>query len=266
MEKHGTNIRKIVVSVIALIILAVVIFFVMLFDNSSYSAKSYEFSADVLNKVISAQKGGGTVEINADELNEALSPAFKKNKTVGSITVKGMNADITDNALKFYAPITYKGFNFLMTTEGKVYLKDKNIVYEPDYFELGKIKIPESYVLKKLNGKFNGMLKTQDNTLSIDANRVPVSMKSIEIKDSKLVINIETGQGSLNNLGSISAGDKQKVISNIKSAINNHDETSISHMQAEYNKLSPEQKAEVQSAISSSLDENTKNELMKKLH
>lgn len=314
MEKPKKNTKKIVISFITLIILAAVIFCVMIFNNSSYSAKSYEFSADVLNKVISAQKGGAIVEFNAEELNEALSPAFKKNKTVGNITVRGMNADIADSTLKFYVPITYKGFNFLMTTEGKVCLKNENIVYEPEYFRLGKIKIPKSYALKKLNGKFNGMLKTQDDTLNVDAKLVPMSMKSIEIKDSKLVISInpvgtsikekleqfnnlaknagngeiskiinkinenkssnqvsrkEADKGSSNNsgnTGNTNTGDEQKVISDIMSAVSSNDKSAMSRIQAEYNNLSPEQKSKVQSAVGSSLDENTKNELMKEFH
>lgn len=330
MGKSRISTKKKVISFITLIILAVVIFFALLFDNSSYSAKSYEFSADVLNKVVSAQKAGSTVEFNAKELNEALSAAFKKSKTVGNITIKGMNVDITESTLKFYTPITYKGFNFLMTSEGKVYLKDKNIVYEPSYFKLGKIKMPQSYALKKLNGKFNGMLKAQNNTLNVDTKLVPMNMKSIEVKNKQLVIHIDekamdikqrlewfnnltksgsgmeklskyinsteinkimdkvspqgastqNSNGSKNNNetpsktttqtqkgsnNSESTGDADQVISDILSAVSSHDKSAMSRIQAEYNNLSSEQKAKVESAVSSSLDEKTKNALMKKI-
>lgn len=193
MKKNSSRRGKIALLIIILIIAAAAAFFSLIFWNSSYSVKEYKFSQDIFDKIIESQKSGGTVKLDSEELNGLLTSFVGSNRTSGSIEVRGINAEITDSTLKFYMPVTYKKFNFLMTSEGRVYLKNNSIMYDPSYFKLGKISIPENYVLGKLSGKLNNRLKVEENAISIPSSLIPISMDSIEVQNKMLVIKVAEG-------------------------------------------------------------------------
>lgn len=197
MKKNSSRRGKIALLIIILIIAAAAAFFSLIFWNSSYSVKEYKFSQDIFDKIIESQKSGGTLKLDSEELNGLLSSFVGSNRTSGSIEVKGINAEITDSTLKFYMPVTYKKFNFLMTSEGRVYLKNDSIIYDPSYFKLGKISIPENYVLDRLSGKLNNRLKVEENAISIPSSLIPISMDSIEVQNKMLVIKVAGGGVSL---------------------------------------------------------------------
>ncbi|MCH3965992.1 MAG: hypothetical protein LKE46_17405 [Clostridium sp.] len=298
MKKTKLRTGKIVLLIVVLIIAAAV-FFSLIFWNSSYDVKKYKVSSEVFAKIIKIQKDGGTIKFNSEEVNELISSFEGNQKTSGGITVRGVNADITDNTLKFYIPVTYRKFNFLMTSEGRVYLKNQRIIYDPSYFKVGKVNIPEKYVLGRLSEKLNGKLKVEGNVISMPSNMIPVKVESIGVQNKMLFINAakgdmsieqklkwfrntlkdtlnsseNTGQdqaGSTGNAGTKSAStaseNEKKVISEIISAINSHDETMLVSAQADYERLSPEGKKRVKAAVTSSLDEDTLKEIQEKLN
>ncbi|MCH3965052.1 MAG: hypothetical protein LKE46_12355 [Clostridium sp.] len=188
---------KIVAALIVIIIAAAVVFFSLVFWNSSYSVKEYKFSPEVVDKIMGAQKDGGIIKLDSEEVNELISPLFGKSRTSGDITVKGVNADITNNTLKFYIPVTYRKLNFLLTSEGRAYLKNDRIIYDPSYSKLGKINIPENYVLGKLSGKLNSKLKAEGGVISMPSSVVPIKVESIGVQNKMLLMDAARGGMSI---------------------------------------------------------------------
>ncbi|MBA5850038.1 hypothetical protein H2684_01730 [Clostridium sp. cel8] len=323
------NVKKVIVLIIILIVAAIAAFFSLLFSNSSYSVKEYKFSQTIFDKIIEMQKAGSVVYINQDELNGVIYPIIGGTRTSGNITVKGINAEIKDSTIKFYIPLKYKNFNLLATTEGSVYLKDKQVVYDVNYFKIGKISFPKSYVMDKLSSKLNNDdIKIQGNTFRISEDIIPANMDSIYVKNSKLVINVSkngmsstdklkwieniikspenlkkieeyingavsdstteqskeksseesnesestsdnsensVAENSVSNSSSNSTAQEQAVASKIVSAINNKDKAALISAQSEYNNLSPEGKARVQSSVKSQLSPATIAKIKEKL-
>lgn len=291
MRKSKSKAGKIAIFIIILIIAAVVAFFSLVFWNSSYTVPKYKFSQQLLDKIIESQVSGSTIKLDSEELNEVLSPLFASGKTSGNFTVKGVNAEIDENTLKFYVPLSYRQFNFLMTTGGKVYIEDGNIAYSPDYFKLGKINIPKSYVFDKISSKLGDSAKVQDNAIVFISNKLPVSIESITVQNGSLFIKstqskldlrqklnlfrqmmnspalMDKMKQHMNQSGSMMGGsgvsnsgssqNEQAVISEIVSAINSRDKSALVSAEADYNKLSSESQNRVKSKIESSLDKST---------
>ncbi|WP_446898615.1 hypothetical protein ACSVC9_01440 [Clostridium sp. LBM24168] len=286
MGKIKSRTGKIVLLIIILIILTVVTFVSLIFWDSSYRVKEYKFSQTALEKIIEAKINGETVKLDSEELNGIVSAFYQNSKTSGNIMIKGINLDIADSTLKFYVPVTYKKFNFLMTSEGRIYLENDRIIYDPLYFRIGKISIPKKYVFNKLSGKLNDKLKVEGNIISISSNVIPINMNSIEVQNKMLLIKVTKSSMNLekNIMNSAESGvqgnnqtdknndseskvsdNEQAVVSKILSAINSKNKAVLISAETDYNKLSPEGKKRVKAVVKSSLDKNTLEQIQEKI-
>lgn len=289
MTKSKKKFKKVLIVVIILVAAAAAVFCSLLFSNSSYSLKQYKSFGELFDKIVEAQKGTGTVELNENELNGILSPFLQKSRNFKGITVKGENIKIGQKSLDFYVPISFKGIDMLASTSGRVYLDGSNIVYSPEYFKVGKINLPKSYVIEKLSGKLGNNVKVEDEKFVISKSILPVDIDNIEVSQGKLVLKINkagfekiqkyingsisggesentgvdaasqesTGESAKDN-GSAGSQDsssqsEQTIASEIVSAVNSKDKSRLEALQPEYNKLSEAGKARVKAAVVSGI-------------
>lgn len=176
---------------------AIGIFSYMVFWNSSTSYPVEKVSSTLINKIGESSVNGALLKLNNEDINAIIGMYFKIDKTFGNITVKGVHGDILDNSIKLNIPIKYKGFNFMMTSEGKLEVKDKDIVYIPSYFKVGKVNLPKAFVLEKLQKHLVKGTAIKDNNIIINKNILPLEIKSIEIKNKEVYIDLEKASGSL---------------------------------------------------------------------
>lgn len=190
------------------IILASVIggFSYMVFCNSSNSYPVEKVSSTLINKIEKGSVTGTTLELNNKDLNAIIGMYFKGDKTFGNITVKGVHGDILENNIKLNIPIRYKGFNFMLTSEGKLKVKDKDIIYSPLYFKVGKITLPMASALEMLQKHLVKGVAIKDNNITLNKSIVPLEINSIEIKNNEVYIGLEK----------ISGGIEKKLISGYK--------------------------------------------------
>lgn len=199
MSRLKTSKKSIALIVIVLLIVSVAIFAKLLFWNSSYSSPKYKFSAGFLNKILKAQENGGNVELSKEDVNGVISVYFKQYRT-NNLVIKSVEADFKDDNMVFYVPITYKGFNLFLWSQGDISLEKGKIKYTPDYFKLGKITVPKSYVLKKLQTKLKDRVALDGNSITIDISKLPIGITGVSVKNQKLLVTLEKRQINIEDI------------------------------------------------------------------
>ncbi|MBC2581557.1 hypothetical protein [Clostridium sp. DJ247] len=191
MAVKNRKILKIVLSILILIIVFCSVFLYLLSWNSSYKASEEKVSVQLIGKIQKARIDGTVLEINKDELNEIIDMYFKGEKTVRGVSIKGIDGEILNNSIKVYIPSSYKGMNFLLTSEGTIAYKDNKVIYKPLYFKIGKINLPQNLVINKLSTYMKGTMAVKDNSIVIDSSAFPLKIKSLEVKNSSIYIGME---------------------------------------------------------------------------
>lgn len=182
---------SILLLVALVVIVALSVFFKSLFYNSSYTESDIKISSTLIDKIREAQKQGTTLQLNNEELNQVKNMYFKKEMTSGSTTVKGIYPHISNNSLKLYIPISYRGYNLLVSSEGKLLLDNNNIEYKPSYFKVGNMTVPNSLVLNKLKSHLTKGVSANNENIVLDKNMIPLKIKSLEIKEDDLLLGLE---------------------------------------------------------------------------
>ena len=219
MSKLKTSKKPIALIIIVLLIAAVAVFAKLLFWNSSYSSPKYKFSADLLTKVLKAQETGGNIELSKEDVNGIISVYFKQYRT-NDLDIKSVEADFKDDNMVFYVPITYKGFNFFLWSQGDISLEKGKIKYTPSYFKVGKITLPKDYVLKKLGSKLKNGVSLEGDSITVNTSGLPIGITGVNVKDQKLLVTLEKKQINIEDIlkGKISSSlqNYMKNFSNIK--------------------------------------------------
>jgi hypothetical protein len=212
--KNNKKLKIFLYAVVSIILLSG-IFFALIFSNSSYSIPETKVSSNLIDKIRLSQKQGSVLELNKDELNQIVSMYFKKGKSSTGIDIKGVQGDILDNNLKFYIPVSYKGFNLLITSEGGLAYKNDKIEYSPLYFKAGKITLPKTFILDKLQSHFKGTISSENGVIVANKNIIPIQVKSIEVKNNKVLIGMVKVSSTLEEkLKSIESEIGKKVSDN----------------------------------------------------
>lgn len=199
MKKLIKSKRNLALLISILLILLVAIFVKQIFWNSSYSSSEYKFSVQLFDKIIKAQSEGSTAELTKDEVNQIICLYFKEYRK-GDLIVKSVEAEPENDSMRFYVPVSYKGFNVLMNSQGNISINDGKLKYTPEYFKAGKITLPKSYILKKLNEKLKNGADVEGNSIAINIKELPVGIKSISVKDKKLLVTLEKREFNIEDM------------------------------------------------------------------
>lgn len=232
---------------LAIIILVIIVFGVMLKWNSGYT-QSVSGSTDVYNKFKDAVISGGTVSLSSDDINNLISRSFES-QTHKGVAIEKIYVNMDKSKLDIKIPIAFKGQKFLVSSKGSVVLKDGCVAYLPDSFKIGAIPLSKNFVLNKLKAMYSSKFTVNTDGIYINKSAVPITINSIEIKDSnlkigveKLKINLSNSQASkvrdelANTLKNLNTSDKAKVEDAIKYIENNPN--ALSNIQSKLNGVS----------------------------
>lgn len=192
-KKKGNKKFIAFLAVIVFIILLGGIFSALVFSNSSYSIPETKVSSNLIDKVRVSQNQGSVLELNKDELNQIIGMYFKKDKSFAGVNIKGVYGDFVGTNLKLYIPASYKGFNLLITSEGSLAYKNDKIEYRPLYFKVGKVTLPKTFILDKLQSHFQGTISLEDGAIAVNKDLIPIKINSIEINNNKVLIGMVKG-------------------------------------------------------------------------
>jgi len=181
-------------------------------------------SIEVMNKLKDMHGKGGKFELtqkDIDELSNLLMP-----KTEGDVTFKGVNIEILDDELLVEAPITYNGYkkvNLLFSSKGKLGFSNGKIIYAPENFKIGKLRLPIKLVMSQVLKLNNKNVYAEDNLIKIDPNVAPFKIDSFKVKDDKIqgTTSMKSPKTSLESMDNESAQQIDKRLVILKQDIQN---------------------------------------------
>lgn len=253
---------------LAIIILVIIALGVMLKWNSGYTQNISE-SINAYNKFKDAIISGGTVSLSSDDINSIISKSFES-QTHKGVTIEKIYLNMDQSKLDIKIPVAFKGQKFLVSSKGSVVLKDGCVAYLPDSFKIGAIPLSKKFVLSKLKAMYSSKFTIEADGIYINKSAVPVTINSIEIKDSNLKIGVEKLKINLSNsnaekirdeltsaIKNLNPSDKAKVEEAIKFINNNPNSSNIlKNLQDKLNGVSNEQ---VKKIVNENITEQNKN-------
>jgi uncharacterized protein YpmS len=212
---------KLAIAILISVIALCGIFLAFLFSDASYTLPNQKVSAALVDKIRQAQKQGSTIEVNKEELNEIISMYFKGEKSSGGLRIKGVSGDIVNGNIKLYIPASYKGINILISSEGVLSCKDNNVEYAPAYFKVGKITLPNSFVLNRVKSHLKQGMTIKNGDIFIDKSMSPLKIKSIKIDNDKVQIGIEKLSNTLEEKLKAVESKAKEISSSLKASVGN---------------------------------------------
>ncbi|KGK89572.1 hypothetical protein [Clostridium sp. HMP27] len=183
------RIIKVIFSIILILILAVGISIGLAFNKSGYTLEELSFKA--LDRVIAAEKTGGTAAFTEKEVNELLAAVYKSPEEVANITIKTPQFKFNDDKLTVGIPAIYKGVSVVVWSTGSIGYDEGNIIYNPANFKVGKFPIPKAVVLNRLKSNKAQGLEVRNEKIYINKDIVPVDISSVVLHNSILTLKID---------------------------------------------------------------------------
>jgi len=108
------------------------------FDNSTTS----------IDSVRAAERQGIPIELKENDINSILGVYLGGGRSMGNITIKGINLNVSENNQAMKINVEYSGLPLLLSTGGKsTYLQNENIIkFTPSFYKIGNLPIPKSLV------------------------------------------------------------------------------------------------------------------------
>lgn len=146
----------------------------------SYSKKIGDFTKQVNSAVESNQRAEIKLIITKEELNSVIVQMLAE----GKLPFQELKVSFDNNQLWTYFELGKTGANAKVGFIGKLGIEKNNPSIKLNKFELGKLPLPES-MSKRAEEVINIFLKMQN-----PLNDLPLELKSIDIINNQLVINV----------------------------------------------------------------------------
>lgn len=225
--------------IIAALFVAVIIATVltMALWGNNYSAPASKVSVQLLDKSRNVQKTGGTMELSNEDLNSIISMYFKTPKIIGSIVIKGIHGEMQGDKVVIYMPVSYRGINLLISTEGNLNSKENKIIYIPDYFKVGKLPIPKGFVFNKLSQFEKDGLSFKNNEIAMDEKASPLPANKIKTENNKITINVKKSKNNIEDTIAAFSSKNESKSSSKNSTNKKSENTSKNENSGERDKL-----------------------------
>lgn len=180
---------KVIFSIILILILAVGVSMGLAFNKSGYTLEEPSFKA--LDRVIAAEKTGGTAAFTEKEVNSLLAAVYKSPEEIGNVIIKTPQFKFNDDKLTAGIPGIYKGVSVVVWSTGNIEYDEGNIIYNPTNFKVGKFPMPKAVILNGVkNNKAQG-LEVRNEKIYINKDIIPVDISSVVLDNSILTLKID---------------------------------------------------------------------------
>lgn len=161
----------------------------LVFSHGGYKEYSSDESFNVLMSVLlDTVKNKGELALSENEINALGSSYFKEGLTKGSLTIRGLNMNIKEDEVTTLIPVKFKSFPILLSTKGTFSIDNKEVVYTPEFFKVGKITIPRGTILNYISKNFNDKLKVEGEYIVINRSILPDDIDSFKFANGKLFL------------------------------------------------------------------------------
>lgn len=217
------NKRKNIIIALISIIIIISIFTASLFNKRGYvEYRTSESFGTLVDLLLKASSGDETIIIDEEKINSLGASYLNQGIKKGNLTISGLNVNIKDNNIKLLVPVKYKFLPLVLSTEGKVQIKEGNVVFYPDYFKAGSISIPQNKVFSFIKDYFGNKIDIKDNSLIVNKKLYSSKIQVLEMKDGNLIAKIND--------------NTKKIISKADKAINTLGENEKEKLQVNSNK------------------------------
>lgn len=238
------RIGKIVVSILLVLLIICVAGVVFMFDKDDYK-KGDSSSLSAIDKVRRAEKGGKIVSLSSDELNNIFSIIYKNKKQIGNIIINTPQAFLEGEYGGVKIPVLYKDKEIILSTKGKISVENGSLLYKPEYFKMGKVKVPKKLVFNRLNNFKGKGISLSEDSIKIDKKNIPFSIKDLSIKDGVLTITMNKllsdklfNKKDKSKVESSNKGEKDKNINKSEESNNSRQNSQNQNNSARINALS----------------------------
>lgn len=180
---------KIIFSIVLILIVAAGISIGLAFNKSGYTLEEPSFK--YLDRILIAEKTGGTAAFTEKEVNSLLAAIYKSPEEIGNIVAKTPQFKFTNDKLTVGIPTIYKGINVITWSTGNIEYDKNSIIYNAESFKAGKFPIPKAMVLNQVkNRKIEG-IEVRDEKIYINKDIMPVYIGSVVLNNSILTLKID---------------------------------------------------------------------------
>lgn len=180
---------KVIFSIILIVILAVGISIGLAFNKSGYTLEEPSFKA--LDRILAAEKTGGTAAFTEKEVNSLLAAIYKSPEKIGNNIIKTPQFKFNDDKLIVGIPGVYQGISAIAWSTGNIEYDESNIIYNPINFKVGKLPIPKAVVLNQINkNKIQG-LEIRNEKIYINKDMLPMDISSVVLGNNILTLKID---------------------------------------------------------------------------
>ncbi|MBM7869874.1 hypothetical protein JOC70_001344 [Clostridium pascui] len=180
---------KVIFSIVLILILAVGVSMSLAFNKSGYTLEEPSFKA--LDRIIVAEKTGGTAAFTEKEVNSLLAAVYKSPEEIGNIIIKTPQFKFNDDKLTVGIPGVYKGVSVVVWSTGSIEYDEDNIIYNPTNFKVGKFPIPKAVILNGVKSNKAHGLEVRNEKIYINKDIVPVDISSVVLDNSILTLKID---------------------------------------------------------------------------
>lgn len=146
----------------------------------------------VVDKVRSAEKSVGNVDLTEADFNALLELQIKNIDLPEGIEIEGMYSKLVEDKLSLYLPLRYHGLKVLISMSGILTFEEGNVLYNPEFIQIGKLSLPKDFLLKKLSSySMAGFKVKEDNTIELSKDLLPFSIKTLSLSDGKISMTLD---------------------------------------------------------------------------
>jgi len=182
--------KKAVLALIT-IVLIMAIFLASLLNKNGYKEYStVESFGTLVDLFLKASSGEDTIKIDDEKINSLGASYFKQGIKKGNVTITGLNVHMEEDNINLLIPVKYKFLPLVLSTKGKLQIKEGNIIYYLEYFKVGSILLPKSKVFSFIKNSLGDRIEIQDNSLVLNKKFFSNKVEILEIKEGNLIAKV----------------------------------------------------------------------------
>jgi hypothetical protein len=183
MERKGVNFPIIILFTILLGLCIYTIHSALWIGSSVEFETKPTFSSISDFKSMAAEK---TISLTTEDIDNLMKLYLLNIEKEGVLQIENVTSRIEDNKISFYVSIKYHNIKLMVSTNGSLEYDDTLLCYYPNYFKLGKLPLPKTFIYRVM--KKYAAVNTEMGRIEFKLEKLPFKVESMEVKKDKLEI------------------------------------------------------------------------------
>ncbi|MCY6484391.1 hypothetical protein OW763_08475 [Clostridium aestuarii] len=187
------KVKNVVLKIILFIVCIIGVFAYLIFSKGDYkyTANNQAAAGSLLSILGEAAENEGKLELTQEDINNITSSYFTEPIKKGSLIVKDFNVNILNDKIIMFVPVEYKKLNLVLSTKGELIYDKKNLIYKPEYFKVGKLKLSKNMVLNNIQKYLAGKVIVENNNIKLNRDISEDDIRDVKINGDKLFLSVK---------------------------------------------------------------------------